>query len=73
MTGLPTTDQQEAAWVEYIGLKRRTDEAFERFKELYLAEDHASGRIVDHPRPDNVKIFPVHRTRESRLIAGAAS
>jgi hypothetical protein len=66
-------DQQEAAWFEYIDLKRRCDAAFERFKELYLAEDKAAGLIDDRPRPDNVKIFPVHRSRPSSRVSGGAA
>lgn len=73
MKGLPTIEEQEAAWFEYIALKRRADEAFAHFRELFLAEDVAAGRIVERPRGDNVKVFPVHKTRRSRRIRGGAN
>ena len=72
MTDLPTSDQQEAAWFEYIDLKRRAEEAFERFRELYLAEDKAAGRIVDRPHRDNVKTEPIHRSWPSARVSGGA-
>lgn len=70
MKHLPTIEEQEAAWFEYIALKRRAEEAFAHFKELFLAEDVAAGRIVERPRGSNVKVFPVHRTRASQKIRG---
>lgn len=72
MTDLPTIEEQEAAWFEYIDAKRRADEAFERFGILFLAEDKAAGRIVEKPRSDNVEVFPVHKTRPSGRIRGGA-
>lgn len=72
MTEGPTIEEQEAAWFEYVDLKRRADAAFARFRDLFLAEDMAAGRIVERRPAANVEIFPVHRTRPPRCAKGSA-
>ena len=68
----PTIEEQEAAWFAYVNLKRSADEAFVRFRELFLAEDVAAGRIVERERGGNIEIFPVHKTRANGRASGGA-